>query len=195
MNYLWPFLIIISFVFAIFNQKMNNINNSIFSSITDVVNLMLILVGNMCFWCGIINIVKSSKLMEKIVVIIKPLLNWLFPDAKNNKEAIAEISINAVSNILGIGNAATPAGINAMKEMQKDNKEKGKLTNSMIMLIVLNTASIQILPTTIISIRASLQSENPSNIIVPIWISTVVGTLVGIIVTKLIIKTKSEGKG
>lgn len=190
MNYLWPILIIISFIFSMINGNIENVNNSIFSSVTDVVSLTLTLVGNMCLWCGLMKIVRETKIIKIIMKKLNPILKWLYPEAKNNKKAMEAISINTVSNILGIGNAATPAGLKAMEELQRDNPHKKELTNSMIMLIVLNTTSIQLIPTTIIAIRSSLGSSNPTNIIVPIWISTVVGTLVGVICTKILLKRK-----
>lgn len=190
MNYLWPIIILISYVFAIINGKIEDINNSIFSSISDVVTLVLTLVGNMCLWCGIIKIIQETSIMKFIEKIIRPLLNWLYKDTKNNQKAMEAISINTVANIIGIGNAATSSGLQAMEEMQKENRDKTKLTDSMVMLIVLNTASVQILPTSIMSIRASLGAQNPADIIIPIWISTITGTLVGIIVTKIMLKGK-----
>ncbi len=190
MNYLWPIIIIISFIFALINKNVEALNNSMYSSINDVITLSCTLVGNMCLWCGMMQIIQATSLMDKLIKILKPIINWLFPDAKQNKLAMNAISINTVSNILGIGNAATPAGIKAMEEMQKDNLKKDELTDSMIMLIVLNTASIQILPTTIMAIRAALGSSNPANIIVPIWISTITGTIVGIFITKLLLHKK-----
>lgn len=110
------------------------------------------------------------------------------PDVKKNDRALENVSINIISNILGLGNAATPAGISAMSELGKVNENKKQISDSMMMLIVINTTSIQLIPTTIIAIRASLNSANPSNIIVPIWISTIVGTFMGIFITKLLIK-------
>lgn len=95
--------------------------------------------------------------------------------------------MNMVANILGLGNAATPLGLKAMETLQEENKNKQALSNSMIMLIVLNTASIQIIPTTIIAIRSSLGAENPTSIIVPIWIATICAAIVGVTVTKLLI--------
>ena len=153
MNYLWPIIIIISFLFAVISGNIQNLNNSIFSSLSDVVKLSLTLVGNMCLWCGIMKIIQETKIMNYLMKILKPILNWLYPEAKNNKDAMEAISINTVSNILGIGNAATPAGLKAMEELQKDNKNKEELSNAMIMLIVLNTTSIQLIPTTVIAIR------------------------------------------
>ena len=191
MNYLWPILIIMSFLFSLFNGKILDVNNGIFSSVSDVVKLSLTLVGNMCLWCGIMKIIKETKIMKLLMTLLKPILNWLYPDSKNNKKAMEAISINTVSNILGIGNAATPAGLNAMEELQKENPNKEQLSNSMIMLIVLNTTSIQLIPTTIIAIRSSLGSPNSSNIIIPLWISTFVGTIVGVITTKILLRRKS----
>lgn len=188
MNYLWPIIILISYIFAIINHTVDEMNNSIFASISNVVTLVLTLVGNMCLWCGIIKIIQETSIMKFLEKLIKPFLNWLYKDAKNNKKAMDAISINTVANIIGIGNAATSSGLQAMEEMQKENKEKDKLTDSMVMLIVLNTASVQILPTTIMSIRASLGAQNPADIIVPIWISTITGTIVGIVVTKIMLK-------
>ena len=190
LNYLWPILILISFLFSLFNGTIQNVNNSIFSSVSNVVTLSLTLVGNMCLWCGLMRIIKETKIMNFLIKILNPVLRWLYPDSKDNKNVMEAISINTVSNFLGIGNAATPAGLKAMEELQKENENKDELSNSMIMLIVLNTTSIQLIPTTVIAIRASLGSPNPSNIIVPIWISTMAGTLAGVFLTKLLLRRK-----
>ena len=96
--------------------------------------------------------------------------------------------MNIIANILGLGNAATPLGLEAMKELQKENIEKEKLSDNMMMLIILNTASLQIIPTTVIAIRTALNSENPTKIIFPVWISTICAGVVGIVMTKLLIK-------
>lgn len=178
MNFIWPIIIIISYIFSIFNGKINQINNSIYTSTENVIKLSMTLLGNMCLWCGIIKIIQETKIMKFLIKLLNPILKWLFPDAKNNKKAMEAISINTISNIIGIGNAATSSGLQAMEEMQKQNENKKKLTKSMTMLVVLNTASIQILPTTVLAIRSSLSSKNPSAIIVPIWISTIIGTIV-----------------
>ena len=202
MNYIWPIIIVISYIYAIASGNIDKINNSIYSSTENVIKLSMTLLGSMCLWCGIIKIIEQTKIMNFLIKILTPILNWLFPAAKNNKKAMDAISINTISNIIGIGNAATSSGLKAMVELQKENekknkegnkkeiKEKNKLTKSMIMLVVLNTASIQILPTTVLAIRSSLGSRTPSAIILPIWISTIVGTVVGILMAKLMIKIK-----
>lgn len=188
LNYLWPIFIIISFVFAIISGNIENLNSSIFESIDSVISLSMTLVGTMCLWCGIMEVVKNTSIMSKLTKLLKPVLLWLFPDAKYNKEALDNISINVVSNILGLGNAATPAGIKALESLKESSNDKLSLSDSMMMLIVLNTTSIELIPTTVIAIRQSLNSQNPASIIIPIWISTIIGTIVGILSTKFLIK-------
>ena len=190
MNIIWPIIIIISYIYAIFAGTINEVNTSIFDNTKNVLNLSLTLVGNMCLWCGIIKIIESTKIINKLTKMLKPILNFLYPDEIKNKEVMDEISINMVSNVIGIGNAATSSGLNAIEKLKENNKNKNELTNSMIMLIVLNTTSIQIIPTTVLAIRASLNSADPSKIIIPIWISTCIGTTVAILLTKLIIKIR-----
>ena len=102
------------------------------------------------------EIAKKTSLINKLNKLLKPFINFLFPDLKNNEIAKQEISMNMIANILGLGNAATPLGIKAKKTMQKENKVKDTLSNSMMMFIVINTASIQLIPTNVIAIRTSL---------------------------------------
>ena len=101
---------------------------------------------------------------------------------------LLEISMNLIANIFGLGNAATPLGLKAMKSMQKENLKKDTLSNSMLVFIVLNTASIQIIPTTVIAIRNSLGSSNPTKIVFPVWIATILAAITGLLGTMLIIK-------
>ena len=192
LNYLWPMFIIVSFIFAIISGNVEKLNNSIFESIESVISLSMTLVGTMCLWCGIMEIVKNTSIMNKLTKILRPILLWLFPDARYNKDAMDNISINVVSNILGLGNAATPAGMKAIDNLKESNEDKQSLSDSMMMLIVLNTTSVELIPTTVIAIRQSLNAQNPASIIIPIWISTIVGTMVGIISTKLLIKRDSK---
>lgn len=192
MNIIWPIIIIISYIYAIYTGTINEVNNSIFNVSKNVLNLSLTLVGNMCLWCGIIKIIESTKIIDKLIKNLKPILNFLYPDEKNDKEIMEDISINTISNVIGIGNAATSSGLKAMENLKRKNNDKNELTNSMIMLVVLNTTSIQIIPTTVLSIRTSLNSANPANIIIPIWISTLVGTTDGVLLTKIIIRINKK---
>lgn len=194
LNIVWSIFIIISFSYAIFSGNVQNLNSSIFESIESAVNLSITMLGTMCLWSGIINIASNTSIIQKINKILKPIIRFLFPEIKENIKAQNEISMNMVANILGLGNAATPLGLKAMESLQKENRNKKELSNSMIMLIVLNTASIQIIPTTIIAIRSSLQSANPTSIIFPVWIATICATTAGILVTKILIKYSNKGE-
>ena len=148
----------------------------------------------MCLWCGLMRIAQETTLMKKFTKILNPLLNFLFPELRNNKKAKKEIAMNMTANILGIGNASTPLGLKAMETLQEGNNNKEELSNSMVMLIVLNTASLQIIPTTIIAIRVSLESNNPTKIIVPVWIATISAAIVGITSVKLFISLERKKK-
>lgn len=188
LNIVWPIFIILSFSYAIFSGNLENLNSAIFSSTEEVLNFCMSLLGTMCLWSGIMQIANKTSFVTKLTKILRPLMRFLFPEINEKDDLHKEISMNIVANILGLGNAATPLGLKAMKTMQKENPNKKVLTNSMATLIVLNTASIQIIPTTVIAIRSSLGSANPSIIIVPVWIATIVSAIVGVAMTKLFIK-------
>lgn len=192
LNLVWPIFIIISFSYAIFSGNLQNLNASIFDSVESAVNLSITMLGTMCLWSGIIHVAANTNIMKMMNKMLKPIIRFLFPEVRENKKAQSEISMNMVANILGLGNAATPLGLKAMETLQEENKNKQELSNSMIMLIVINTASIQIIPTTIIAIRSSLGAENPTSIIVPVWIATICAAIVGITVTKLLIKYSNK---
>ena len=188
LNIVWPVFLIVSIIFAFFSGNISELNKSIFESTNSAVNLCITLLGTMCLWNGIMQIACNTSFIEKIAKILKPIMKFLFPKLDNNSSTYKDISMNIIANILGLGNAATPLGIKAMKSLQRDNKNKSVLTNDMATFIVLNTASIQIIPTTVIAIRNSLGSQNPTVIIFPIWVATVCAAISGIIATKLFIK-------
>ena len=179
LNILWPIFIIVSFIYALIVGRINNINSGIFESLSSAVELSITFLGTICLWNGIMEIAKQTTLISKLTNFFKPLINLLFPDLKDNEIAKQEISMNIV---------ATPLGLKAMKTMQKENKRKETLSNSMMMFIVINTASLQLIPTNVIAIRTSLNSQNPTSIIIPVWIATIIAAAVGIICTKILIK-------
>lgn len=186
LNILWPAFIIISFIYAFFSGNIENVSNGIFDSLESVVNLSLTLLGTFCMWNGIMEIAMNTSFVEKLTNIIKPLMKFLFPNL-NNKKAYQEISMNMIANVLGLGNAATPLGLKAMKTLQEENENKDKVSNHMAMFIVLNTASLQLIPTNVIAIRTSLGSQMPSGIIFPVWIATIIAAIVGVTATKIFI--------
>lgn len=188
LNKIWPFFIIISFIYALYAGNIFNINSAIFDSAEQTVNLCLTLLGTICMWNGIMKIAMKTTLMEKLTKFLKPFISFIFPEIKEDKQISKEISMNMVANILGLGNAATPLGLKAMKSMQEKNENKNRLSNSMAMFILINTASLQIIPTTVISIRTSLGSAEPTKIIIAVWFATIIAFATAIIAGKLLSK-------
>ena len=188
LNIIWPVFIIISVVYGILTGRVEEVNNSIFESTAEAVKLTITFFGTICMWNGIIQIAAKTTLMDKLTKLLSPLMKFLFPEIKKGDKVHEEISMNMIANMLGLGNAATPLGLKAMKSMQKQNKKKDTLSNSMAMFIVLNTASLQIIPTTVIAIRSSLGSSNPSGIIIYVWIATIAAAITVVIATKTFIK-------
>ena len=192
LNILWPIFMIISIVYAIFSGNLQNLNNSIFEATENAVDLTLTLIGTTCLWSGIMEVASNTNVIIYLSKILGPIVKKLFKNIDSNSKSYNNIIMNIISNILGLGNAATPLGLKAMNELQKENRSKEKLSDNMMMLIVLNTASLQIIPTTVISIRSSMGSSNPSKIVFPVWISTVCAAIVAIIFCKIIIKCTSN---
>lgn len=188
LNKIWPIFILISIIYSIFSGNVENVNNAVFNSTENAISVTITLLGMMCLWSGIMKIASNVSLIEKLCKIINPIINFLFPELKKNEKIKKEISMNIIANFLGLGNAATPLGLKAIKSMQKENKNKDCLSNSMMMFILINTASIQLIPTTVFAIRSSLKSENPTNILIPVWCSTLSAAVAGIICVKLIMK-------
>ncbi len=190
LNFIWPIFLIVSFIYAICFGDISATNASIFASTEEAINLCIKLLGTICLWNGIMKIAQNTSIIKVLKNMLKPILKIMFPRIKENEEVYSEISMNMIANIMGLGNAATPMGLKAMKSLQKKNLDKNKLSDEMAIFIVLNTASIQIIPTTVIAIRNSLNSSNPTAILFPVWIATLCAALSAICVTKLLIKKK-----
>lgn len=188
LNFIWPVFIIIAFGYGICFGNISETNLSIFESTESAVTLCLKLLGTLCMWNGIMKVAEKTSVVEKIKKILNPIIKALFPNIKKEEKAYNEISMNMVANIMGLGNAATPMGIKAMKSLQEKNKNKNKISKEMAIFIVLNTASIQIIPTTVIAIRNSLGSENPTAILFPVWIATICAATSAVIGAKILTK-------
>lgn len=186
LNLIWPIFIIISIVYSIIAGKIDLLNSSIFDGINNTTKMCIELLGTICFWSGIMKIATKTKFIAFIIKLLEPINKVLFPKINKETPAYKNITMNIASNMLGLGNAATPLGITAMKELQKENKNKDKLSSEMKMFILINTASIQIIPTTVIAIRTSLSSTRPTSIIVPVWITSIVAFSSVVIIMKMI---------
>ena len=188
LNKIWPFFIIVALAFAIYTGNISNVNTAIFSSAEQTVSLCITLLGTMCLWNGIMNIAVKTSLISKLTKFMKPFINFLFPDLKTDEKISEQVSMNIIANILGLGNASTPLGLKAISSMQEKNTNKKTLTNSMAMFILVNTASLQIIPTTVIAIRSSLGSAEPSKIILAVWVATIAAFVTAIFFGKILSK-------
>ena len=161
-----------SFVCAIFNGTLPQLSESVFNGCADAVSLCLKLCGMLCFWCGMMNVAEKSGLCNIIARILRPVFRILFPEYRNNPDIMNSVSMNVTANLLGLGNAATPLGINAIKKMQLQNADKQRVTPDMMTFVVINTAALKIIPTTAGALRSAAGAENPMDIIICVWISS-----------------------
>lgn len=185
-NYIWFILIFLGILFGLFTGNGEVISNAIMGSADKTVKFVISLVGIMCFWCGVMKIAEKSGLTDKLAKIMRPVLKRLFKEAAKDEKALGAIVMNLTANMMGLSNAATPFGIKAMEEMDKLNSEKGRASNDMALFLVMNAACIQIVPSTVISLRAAAQSANPGVIILPAIISTTIAAIVGIVFCKIL---------
>ena len=188
-------LCITSFIAALLSGNMQALGNAVIDGAARAVTLTLSLLGIMCLWCGVMRVLKAANFITKLSKLIAPLLKILFPTAYRTGNGLDEISANISANILGIGNAATPFAIKAMEALERDNPEPGRATDDMITLAVLNTASINLLPTTLLALRRSADSSEPAIILVPVWICSAACTLLAVTLARsLSIRRKSKIK-
>ena len=188
LNYIWPIFLIVSFIYSMCFGDIAETNTAIFESTESAVNLCINLLGTICLWNGIMKIATNTSIVSILKKCFRPFLKFLFPNITENEEVYTEISMNVVANVMGLGNAATPMGLKAMKSLQSRNNNKKLLSKEMATFIVLNTASIQIIPTTVIAIRNSLGSENSTAILFPVWIATALAAISAITAVKILTK-------
>ncbi|MBE7707433.1 MAG: nucleoside recognition protein [Cyanobacteria bacterium SIG27] len=186
MNYIFIFLLLISFICAIFNGTMSDTINGILKSSQKAVEISFSLIGIMAFWLGIVNIAKNSGLVELFSKLIKKPLLKIFPDLKENNNAISNIALNISANALGLMNAATPFGIKAMEDMQGKNEKKDQATNSMCTFLAINTAGFQIVPAVVIAILSANGMQNPTQIIIPTLIVTSIAFISALFFSKIL---------
>ena len=194
LNYVWSGLIIISIVCAIGFGNTAELSSALIESGASSVELILTMAGIMCLWSGIMKIAEESGLTAIIAKIFSPLLRPLFPHLKKDSPAFKNITMNISANLLGLGNAATPFGLKAMEELHTLNDRKSIASNEMVIFVVMNTASLQILPTTLATLRQSYGSTAPFEIVVPVWISSICSLAVGLIIALTLNKSPSTLK-
>lgn len=185
LNYIWGFMIIIGIVIGIFTGKTSEITQSIITSSKDAVELSITMLGIVSTWMGIIKIAEKAGIIDDLSKKMRPILKFLFPDIPTEHAANKYIATNIIANLLGLGWAATPAGLMAMKEMQKLNKIKDTASNSMCMFLIINISSIQLISINIIAYCTQYGAKNATDIILPTLIATSISTFIGIVYAKL----------
>ena len=184
-NYVWSFMILVSVVVGLITNSSSEVAQSAFDGANNAIKTVISFMGVTAMWSGIMKIAEESGLIKIFTRIIKPINSVLFPQLKKESRAMEAVSANMVANILGLSNAATPLGIKAMKELDKLNNGRQKASNSMCMFAIINSASIQLIPSTMIGIRASMNSKAPAEIVVPVWIVSLICACSGIFLAKL----------
>lgn len=185
LNYIWGFMIVISIVVSLFTGKVEETAAGAAEGAAAAIESCISLLGIMCLWTGLAKIGEKAGLIRVFAKILRPITRLLFPRLDPNGKAVNSIVMNMVANLFGMGNAATPLGIKALGELNRLNGGRHTASDEMCMFVVVNTASIQLLPTTLISMRQAWGSASPGEVIVPVWIVSICAVCAGVTVAKL----------
>ena len=189
-NKIWAFFIIVGSAFCIITGKMDVLNSEILNSAKNSLDMAIQLFPVMALWLGIMTIAKVSGLLNKFANMISPLLHKLFPEIPKGHESLSYIASNIVVNMAGLGSAATPFGLKAMKSLQELNHKKDTASRSMITFLVLNTSGVTLIPTTIISLRMMYNSSDPTAIVFACILATLCSTVCGLFIDRIIGRRK-----
>ncbi|MBQ5673875.1 MAG: nucleoside recognition protein [Lachnospiraceae bacterium] len=219
LNFIWAFMIIIGIVYGAFTGRMAELSNAAIESAKDAVSLCITMLGIVSLWVGLMEIAKSCGLIEKLTKMLEPFIHFLFPKIPRGHKSLEYISLNTIANILGLGWAATPAGLKAMEELANLEKERRNpeyitdlnrtsgleevsqkqknrsASDEMCIFLILNISSLQLIPVNIIAYRSQYGSVNPTSIIVPAIIATSINTIVAILFCKIVTAKKKLQKG
>lgn len=176
---------IVAFLFGIISGNIGSLGNAIVDGASDAVSLTISLIGMMCLWSGILRVFQDVGVIHKLKKLTSPFLSFFFPDAFESGVGSDEIAANVAANLLGVGNAATPLALSAMKKLQSQNPNPEYASRDMITLAVLNTSSVSLVPSTVIALLRGAGSKNPFRIIVPIWICSSVCALMSLCLCRL----------
>ena len=187
-NYIFALFLTIGITYGFITGNIDKINESIITSGDITISLITKLIPLICLWLGIMKIAEDSGLINKLSLKLSKIIHPLFPGLPKNSPAISYIGTSMIMNILGLGSAATPFGLKAIKSMQEYNPKKDTATNDMITFLVINTASITLIPTTVISIRSFNNAKNPTDIIPVCILTTIISCLLGLIFNFILAK-------
>ena len=182
MAWIWTGMIAASVLYGLINGTISAVGNAAMAGAAAAVDLCLSMAGIMCLWSGVMSIMKASGLMDGLSRLFRPVLGRLLPRACQDPDTLAALSGNVSANLLGLGNAATPLGIRAARRMAQGCG--GRASNELCTLVVLNTASIQLLPTTVAGVRAALGAESAFDILPAVWMASALSVAAGLLAAK-----------
>ncbi len=189
LNFLWAGMILIGIIYGTFTGNMENISNTALESAKDAINLCITMLGVMGVWVGLMKIAEKAGIVKGMTKILMPFAKFMFPRLKKDSKAMEYMCTNMAANILGLGWAATPAGLKAMEELSKLNKSDGKAahiaSNEMCIFLIINISSLQLIPVNMIAYRSQYGSVNPAGIIAPALVATFISTLVAVVFCKV----------
>lgn len=183
-NYIWSIFIVIGVFYSILKGDAN-LTNNLLTSGNKAIDMIIGIIPLMCLWMGVMELASKSGLLDIMAKKLSRVVRVIFPDIPKDDKVISYISTNIVMNMMGLGNAATPFGLKAMEELDRLNNNSKVASRSMITFLVINTASVTILPSTVISLRMVYKSNNPSSIILPCIIATFLSTLIALLLDRL----------
>lgn len=185
MNYLWGGMLLLGVIYGAFAGTLDGVTEAIINSAKEAVNLVIAIAGITAFWTGIMKIAEQTGLVEKLARRIQPLLRFLFPELKNQEKANYYISLNFLSNFLGLSHASTSSGLLAFQELDRLNGYSTIASKSMCTFLIINVSSLQLLPINMIAYRAQYGSPNPSAIVGPAIFATGMSTLAAVIFCRI----------
>ncbi len=185
LNYLWGMMIIIGIVYAAFNGTMGNVTTAAIDSAKEAIQLCITMLGVMGMWSGIMKIAEDAGIINVATKKIAPVIDYLFPTIPKEHKVREYISTNIIANILGLGWAATPAGLNAMKSLKELNNNSNRASTAMCTFLIVNISSLQLIPINMMAYRNQYGSTNPALIVAPAIITTIISTIAGIIFAKV----------
>lgn len=194
MNYIWGAMMIFSFFAALFSGNMQELSDSVVNGGQDAINLVIKLTGMMCLWGGIMKIAEKAEITKIICNFLSPLFSLLYKDVDKKSETARAMSMNITANLLGLGNAATPLGLEAMRRMQEANPDKDIATDDMVVFVVMNSAAMRLIPTTVATLRTQFGSNSPMEIMPATWLSTLLSLTAGVVTAKVISKIFSQNR-
>lgn len=194
MSFLWFLLLAAGLLVAAIDGTVDGFTRGALEGATGAVTLSIGLVGTLALWLGLLRVAEEAGLTDLVARAVRPVMRRLFPDVPAEHPAMSAMVLNVAANALGLGNAATPLGLKAMEELQTLNPRRDTATDAMVLFLVINTSSVQLIPATVVAMRASGGSTDPTAIVGPTLLATLISTVVGIVCAKLLARTRLAGR-